>query len=172
MNLVRRKFLRLSALGAALPFLPPSAIAQAYPSHPVRFLIGFPAGGPNDILGRLIAQWLSERLQQPFAVENKPGVSGNVATEMVVRAPADGYTILLVGPANAIFEMLATRKPPIKDLASLQKALEKSPVAYGKTASAVIARLIAVNKRDSIDRGEMMLAALREYASTVRRYSF
>ena len=68
----------------------------------MRFLVGFPAGGPNDILGRLIAQWLSEQLDQPFDVENKPGTSGNIATELVVRAPADGYTILLVGPANAI----------------------------------------------------------------------
>ena len=101
MPLARRQFLHLAAL-AVLPSLPRTAIAQTYPSRPVRFLIGFPAGGPNDILGRLIAQWLSERLGQSFAVENKPGVSGNVATELVVRAPADGYTILLVGPANAI----------------------------------------------------------------------
>jgi tripartite-type tricarboxylate transporter receptor subunit TctC len=102
MKLVRREFLRLSALGAALPLLPPRAFAENYPSRPVRFVIGFPAGGPNDILGRLIAQWLSERLSQPFVVENKPGNSGNIATEMVVRAPPDGHTILLVGPANAI----------------------------------------------------------------------
>jgi tripartite-type tricarboxylate transporter receptor subunit TctC len=68
----------------------------------VRFVVGFPAGGPNDILGRIIAQWLSTRLGQPFNVENKGGRSGNIATEEVVRAPADGYTILLCGPANAI----------------------------------------------------------------------
>ena len=78
------------------------AAAQAYPARPVRFLVGFPAGGPNDILARLIAQWLSDRLGQPFVVENRPGASGNIATEAVVRAPADGYTLLLVGPANAI----------------------------------------------------------------------
>jgi len=78
------------------------AHAQTYPTKPVRFVVGFPAGGPNDILGRLMAQWLSDRLGQPFVVENKGGQSGNIATEMVVRAPADGYTILLVGPANAI----------------------------------------------------------------------
>ena len=101
MLLTRRQLLQLATF-AVLPALPRMANAQTYPSRPVRFLIGFPAGGPNDILGRLIAQWLSERLGQPFAVENKAGESGNVATEMVVRAPADGYTILLVGPANAI----------------------------------------------------------------------
>jgi tripartite-type tricarboxylate transporter receptor subunit TctC len=101
MLLARRQLLQLATF-AALPALPRMANAETYPSRPVRFLIGFPAGGPNDILGRLIAQWLSERLGQPFAVENKAGTSGNVATEMVVRAPADGYTILLVGPANAI----------------------------------------------------------------------
>ena len=78
------------------------AHAQSYPSKPVRFLIGFPAGGPNDILGRIAARWLSEKLGQPFNVENKGGRSGNIATEMAVRAPADGYTVLLCGPANAI----------------------------------------------------------------------
>ena len=73
------------------------ARAQTYPSKPVRFVIGFPAGGPNDILGRIVAQWLSQKLGQPFAVENKGGQSGNIATAEVVRAPADGYTILLAG---------------------------------------------------------------------------
>jgi tripartite-type tricarboxylate transporter receptor subunit TctC len=78
------------------------ANAQSYPTKPVRFVIGFPAGGPNDILGRIIAQWLAEKLGQPFNVENKGGQSGNIATAEVVRAPADGYTVLLCGPANAI----------------------------------------------------------------------
>jgi tripartite-type tricarboxylate transporter receptor subunit TctC len=78
------------------------AHAQSYPAKPVRFVIGFPAGGPNDILGRITAQWLAQKLGQPFNVENKGGQSGNIATAEVVRAPADGYTVLLVGPANAI----------------------------------------------------------------------
>jgi tripartite-type tricarboxylate transporter receptor subunit TctC len=90
------------ALAAATTIVAPMAHAQTYPTKPVRFVVGFPAGGPNDILGRLIAQWLSGKLGQPFTVENKGGQSGNIATEMVVRAPADGYTILLVGPANAL----------------------------------------------------------------------
>jgi tripartite-type tricarboxylate transporter receptor subunit TctC len=73
-----------------------------YPTRPVRFVVGFPANGPNDILARLMGGWLAARLGQPFNVENRPGKSGNIATEEVVRAPSDGYTILLVGPANAI----------------------------------------------------------------------
>ena len=102
MNHTRRRLLQFAAFAAALPAMATVAHAQTYPTKPVRFIVGFPAGGPNDILGRLMAQWLSDRLGQPFVVENKGGQSGNIATEMVVRAPADGYTILLVGPANAI----------------------------------------------------------------------
>src|SRR5712692_249215 len=100
----RRQVLRF--LGAAA--LVPAALrlnmarAQSYPARPVRLVVGFPADGPNDRLARIIAEWLSARLGQPFAVENQPGRSGNIATEAVVRAPADGYTLLLVGPANAI----------------------------------------------------------------------
>jgi tripartite-type tricarboxylate transporter receptor subunit TctC len=102
MNRPRRRFLRLAGMAAVLPVASRMARGQTYPSRPVRFIVGFPAGGPNDILGRLVAQWLSERLGQPFIVENRPGASGNLATEAVVRAPADGHTLLLVGPANAI----------------------------------------------------------------------
>ncbi|HVD73682.1 MAG TPA: tripartite tricarboxylate transporter substrate-binding protein, partial [Xanthobacteraceae bacterium] len=98
----RRNLLSLAGVAALVPAFARIASAQAYPTRPVRFLVGFPAGGPNDILARLIAQWLSDRLGQPFVVENRPGASGNLATEAVVRAPADGYTLLLVGPANAI----------------------------------------------------------------------
>jgi tripartite-type tricarboxylate transporter receptor subunit TctC len=97
----RRAFLHLAG-AAGLVGIPQTVRAQAYPSRPVRLVVGFPAGGPNDTLGRIIAQWLSERLGQPFVVENQGGSSGNIATAAVVRAPADGYTLLLVGPANAI----------------------------------------------------------------------
>jgi len=102
MKLLRRAFLQLAGIAAVLPAVSRTAGAQAYPRRPVRFVVGFPAGGPNDILGRLVARWLSERLGQPFVVENRPGASDNIATEAVVRAPADGHTLLLVGPANAI----------------------------------------------------------------------
>jgi tripartite-type tricarboxylate transporter receptor subunit TctC len=88
--------------GAVFAAMARTASAQSYPIRPIHLVVGFPAGGPNDILARLIGQWLTERLGQPVIVENRPGASGNIATEAVVRTPADGYTLLLVGPANAI----------------------------------------------------------------------
>jgi tripartite-type tricarboxylate transporter receptor subunit TctC len=102
MTFARRRLLRLVATAAALPVLPRMTRAQSYPSRPIRLVVGFPAGGPNDILGRLIAEWLSSRLGQPVEVENQGGSSGNIATAAVVRAAPDGYTLLLCGPANAI----------------------------------------------------------------------
>jgi tripartite-type tricarboxylate transporter receptor subunit TctC len=102
MLLPRRHILQFGVCAAALPFSPRLTQAQAYPTRPVRFVVGFVAGGPNDILARLIGEWLSDRLGQPFVVENLPGASSNTATEVVVRAPADGHTLLLIGPANAI----------------------------------------------------------------------
>jgi tripartite-type tricarboxylate transporter receptor subunit TctC len=101
MKLPRRQFLHLAAGAAALPALSRIARAQTYPARPVRVIVGFAAGGGVDIVGRLISQWLSERLGQQFIVENRPGAATNIATESVVRAPADGYTLLLVNPANA-----------------------------------------------------------------------
>jgi tripartite-type tricarboxylate transporter receptor subunit TctC len=102
MNIPRRRFLSLAGAGVIFPSIAKFARAESYPTRPIHFVVGFPAGGPNDILARLIGQWLSDRLGQPVIVENKPGASGNVATEAVVRAPADGYTLLMIGPANAI----------------------------------------------------------------------
>jgi tripartite-type tricarboxylate transporter receptor subunit TctC len=98
----RRRFLRLAAGSAILPVVPRVAWAQAYPTRPVRIVVGFPAGGGSDITARLMGQWLSERLGQPFIVENRPGAATNIATEAVVRAPADGYTLLLLGSSSAI----------------------------------------------------------------------
>jgi tripartite-type tricarboxylate transporter receptor subunit TctC len=100
-KLPRRKFLRLAAGAAALPTLSRFAQAEAYPSRPVRIVVGYPPGGVTDVVARLIGPWLSERLGQRFFVENRPGASSNIATADVVRASPDGYTLLLVSSANA-----------------------------------------------------------------------
>jgi tripartite-type tricarboxylate transporter receptor subunit TctC len=102
MKLPRRAFLRLGAGAAALPVLSRSSWAQTYPSRPVRSIVGFGAGTAADIVARLIGQWLSERLGQPVIVENRPGAGSNIGARAVVRAPADGYTFLLVTTTNAI----------------------------------------------------------------------
>jgi tripartite-type tricarboxylate transporter receptor subunit TctC len=104
MLLPRRRFLylNLAAGAAALPTAPRIARAQTFPSRPVRIVVPTAAGGPNDILTRLIGQWLSERLGQPFVIENRPGAGTNLATELIVRAPPDGYTYFSAGPASAI----------------------------------------------------------------------
>ena len=102
MKLPRRNFLHLAAGAAALPALSRIAWAQTYPSRPVRLIVPLAPGGATDIIARLIGQWLSERLGQPFIIENRPGAGTNLGTEAVVRAPPDGYTLLLVSTPNAI----------------------------------------------------------------------
>ena len=102
MKIRRRSILPLAVGAAALPALSGVAQAQAWPSRPVRIVVGFPAGGATDIMARLMGEWLTQRLSQQFIVENKPGASGNIGTEMVARSPADGYTLLQAVTPNAI----------------------------------------------------------------------
>src|SRR5262245_32389296 len=102
MKLPRRNFLHLAVGAAALPAVTHSARAQTYPSRPVHLIVPFAPGGGTDLVARLMGQWLSERLGQPFVIENRPGASSNIATELVVNAPPDGYTLLIVGSFNTI----------------------------------------------------------------------
>jgi tripartite-type tricarboxylate transporter receptor subunit TctC len=106
MKFTRRRFVILAGAAGALPR---AARAQAYPARPVRLIVGFPAGGAADVTARLISQWLSERLGQPFVVENRPGAGTNIGTEAVVRAPPDGYTLLLISVANTVNATLYER---------------------------------------------------------------
>jgi tripartite-type tricarboxylate transporter receptor subunit TctC len=131
MKLPRRTFLHLAAGTAALPAVSPFAWAQTYPARPVRIFVGFAAGGGVDIAARLIGQSLSERLGQPVIIENRPGAGGNIGTEAVIRAPADGYTLLMVGAYNAINAtlknltktrfMISTKAGLFRDRRSLQE---------------------------------------------------
>jgi tripartite-type tricarboxylate transporter receptor subunit TctC len=147
MGLPRRQFLRLAAGAAAIPAGWRIARAQGYPSRPVRIVVGFAAGGPNDILARLMGQWLSERLGQPFVVENRPGAGSNIATEAVVRAPADGYTILLAGTTSAINATLYDKLnfnfmhdiAPVAGIMRVPNVMEVNPSVPVKTVPEFIA---------------------------------
>jgi hypothetical protein len=147
MKLPRRNFLHLAASAAALPFAPHVARAQTYPTRPVRIIDGFAAGGPADIVARLIAQWLSERLGQPFVIENRPGAAGNIGTEAVVRAPADGYTLLLAATPAAINATLYEKLNfnfirdivPVASLIRAPSVLEVNPSVLAKTVPEFIA---------------------------------
>src|SRR6516225_1013525 len=146
MKLLRRQFLQLASSAAAVPALPRRAAAQAYPAHPVRILVGGPAGGTLDILARLFGQWLSARLGQPFVIENRPGGGGNIAAEAVVRAPADGYTLLTIGAPNAINTTLYDKLrfnfirdiAPIASLIRFANVLEVHPSVPVKLVSEFI----------------------------------
>jgi tripartite-type tricarboxylate transporter receptor subunit TctC len=125
MKLPRRNFLQLAASAAALPSMSCFAWAQAYPSRPVRIVAPTAPGGAPDILARLIGPWLSGRLGQPFVIENRPGAGTNIATEAVVRAPPDGYTLLLVSTTNAINATLYDKLNFnfIRDIAPVARAI-------------------------------------------------
>jgi tripartite-type tricarboxylate transporter receptor subunit TctC len=147
MKVPRRRFLYLAAGVAALPAVSRFACAQAYPTRPVRLVDGYPAGGSADILARLMGQWLSERLGQPFIIENRPGANTNIATEAVVRASADGYTLLYVTPANAInatlYESLNFNFirdiAPVASLVRVPSVMEPTPSFPAKTVPEFIA---------------------------------
>ena len=147
MKLPRRKFLHLAAGAAALPTLPRVARAQAYPTRPVHLIVGAPPGGVADIHARLIGQWLSERLGQPFIIENRPGAGTNIATEMVTHAPADGHTLLLVSINNAINATLYNKLAfnfirdivPVAGLIRSPNVMEVNPAVPVKTVPEFIA---------------------------------
>jgi tripartite-type tricarboxylate transporter receptor subunit TctC len=143
----RRKFLHLAAGAAALAALPGIARAQTYPTRPVRLIVRFAPGGINDILARLIGQSLSERLAQQFVVENRSGASGNIATEAVVNAAPDGYTLLLVGSSNTINATLYEKLNfnfvrdivPVAGIARAPLIMEVNPTLRAKTVPELIA---------------------------------
>ena len=147
MKFPRRRFLGLAAAAAALPAASRLAWSQAYPSRPLRLIVGFAAGGNFDIVARLIGQWLSEQLNQPVIVENRPGASSNLATEAVIRAPADGYTLLLGGAVNAInaalYEKLAfnfiSDVAPVAGVVRFPNVIAVSPSFPAKTIPEFIA---------------------------------
>jgi tripartite-type tricarboxylate transporter receptor subunit TctC len=143
----RRQFLHLAAGAAALPAIPRIASAQAYPTKAVQIIVGFPAGSVNDILARLVGQWLSERLGQPFIVENRPGAAGNIGTEFVSRSLPDGYTLLLASPANAISATLYEKLSfnfirdvsPVAGLIRVANVIVVNPSFPAKTVPELIA---------------------------------
>jgi len=147
MQLSRRKFLQRTARAAALPVLPCIASAQTYPSHPIRWVVPYPPGGPADILARLIGQPLSESVGVPVFIENRPGASGNLGTEDVVRAPPDGSTLLLVTAANAVnVSLFPSLKfnfvrdiAPVVGLIRTPLVMEVNPTFPAKTVAEFIA---------------------------------
>jgi tripartite-type tricarboxylate transporter receptor subunit TctC len=137
----RRRFLHLAAGATALPFAPRIARAQAYPARPVRIIVGYAPGGLTDIIARLMGQWLSERIGQQVIVENRPGAGGNIGTEVVARAAPDGYTLLMVAPANAVNTTLYDKLNynflrdivPIASIARFGNVMEVNPTVPAKS---------------------------------------
>jgi len=146
----RRAFVQMAAGAVVLPTLPHLASAQTYPSRPVRIMVGVAAGSPQDILSRLIGQWLSERLGHPVIVDNRPGAATNLATEAVVRAPADGHTLLSVGPSAAINATLYDKLSfnVMRDLAPVASLVHQAQVVVVNPSvpARTIPEFIAYNK--------------------------
>src|SRR5882724_1325556 len=146
-ELRRRNFQRLAASALAVPALTRVAGAQAYPSQPVRLVVGFAAGQALDILARLIAQSLSEQLGQQFVVDNKPGAGGNIAAEQVARSPADGYTLLVIGANNPINSTLYDKLSfdllrdfaPVAGIYRVYQVMEVNPAFPAQTVAEFIA---------------------------------
>jgi tripartite-type tricarboxylate transporter receptor subunit TctC len=161
----RRSLLRC-AMAGLLPFGARIAQAQGYPTSPLRLVVGFPAGGPNDTLARLIAEWLSRRLGQPVAVENQPGNAGNVATAAVARTAPDGHTLLLVGPANAISASIPEKLDFVflRDIAPVA-GITREPLVllvHPTVSATSVAELIAYAKANP---GKVRLASTGAWSS-------
>jgi tripartite-type tricarboxylate transporter receptor subunit TctC len=143
----RRRFLHLAAGALAVPAVSRLAWAQAYPTQPIRIIVGFSAGSGSDIFARLMAQWLSERLGQSVLVENRPGAGGNIGTEAVAKSPADGYTLLQVVPAHAVNDSLYEKLnvnflrdlAPVGGTARVPYVLEVNPSVPVSTVPELIA---------------------------------
>ncbi len=158
--------LRLAAIAAVVPALGRRARAQAFPGKPLRLVVGFPAGGPNDILARLMAGWLGRQLGQPVEVENVPGEAGNRATAAVVRAAPDGHTLLLVGPANAISASLPDRLDFVflRDIAPVA-GITREPLVllvHPAVPATSVAELIAYANADP---GKVTMASTGEWSA-------
>ncbi len=147
MILARRRFLRLAAVAATLPAASRVAWAQSYPSRPVRLIVGFPAGGPNDILARLMGEWLSGRLGRPFVIENRPGAGGHVGTEVAARSAPDGYTLVMVATSAAINATLYDKLnfvflrdiTPVAGIIRVSNVMEVTPSFPAKSVPELIA---------------------------------
>jgi len=150
MKLPRRRFLRLAMAAVAMPAVARVANAQAYPSRPVRIVVGFAAGGSSDIGARLIGQWLQERLGQAFVIENRPGAATNLATETVVHAPPDGYTLLMIGPSSTINATLYDKLSFVflRDIAPVASTIRQPQImlAHPSLPAKTVPELIAYAK--------------------------
>ena len=159
MGIQRRKFLQWAAASVALPLAPRLARAQAYPAHPIRLLVGFPAGGQVDIVARLTAQWLGQQLGQTIVVENKPGAGGNLGAQAVINAAPDGYTLFFAASSNVVNTTLFAHLPydfardttAITTVNSIPLVLEANPSFGPKTVAELIA--VAKAKPGSISMG-------------------